>query len=246
MAYNCSTFEPVSAWKHLREHGCQAARGYLIEHYRYLVRCTRERLVPDLPPDVDPRDLEAHAHRILIRKIDRFRDSGEKFPFYAVPALRGAMLDYLRHRFQKNAARKASQRLKAARRRIEDRGGEATHEALCADLGLDAEGLDELQAAARTPLLISLETETRWQHYGYEDNVTWQEAMVDEEPSPEEQALRAEQRRALARAVARLPLREREAVVAYYQDGTTLGAVLLASGLERMRGMLGKQRGLFE
>lgn len=88
--------DEAALWQQCRQ-GDEQARGALIERYLPLVRLTRERQVPLVPPVIDAGDLEAVGMGALIRAVDRFDPArGVAFPSFAITLIRGAMLEWLR------------------------------------------------------------------------------------------------------------------------------------------------------
>ena len=68
-----------------------------MEHYRYLVRYTAERLHTKLPDKVEVDDLISAGNFGLMDAIDAFDPGrGVKFETYCSPRIRGSILDELR------------------------------------------------------------------------------------------------------------------------------------------------------
>src|SRR2546428_1659361 len=89
--------DPPAAWIQSKEQGSDAARKFIIEHYRYLISKTRQRIIPTVPTKIAPEDLEQEGLIALVKAVDQFEPSrGVKFESYAISMVRGAMLEYLR------------------------------------------------------------------------------------------------------------------------------------------------------
>ena len=87
----------TAAWVQFKERGSAAARDFIIEHYRYLISKTRQRIIPSVPTKIAPEDLEQEGLIALVKAVDQFEPSrGVKFESYAISMVRGAMLEYLR------------------------------------------------------------------------------------------------------------------------------------------------------
>lgn len=71
-------------------------REEMILAHRGLVIAARRRFYPRLPPEVDPRDLEAAGYQGLIRAVDRYRPGESAFSTFATAYIRGAMADEMR------------------------------------------------------------------------------------------------------------------------------------------------------
>ena len=89
--------ELAALWRAYINHGDQAARNKLLEHYLPLVRYTAERLYSRLPSHVNVDDLVSFGTSGLIDAVESF-DPGRKVRFktYCGPRIHGAMLDGLR------------------------------------------------------------------------------------------------------------------------------------------------------
>lgn len=89
--------ELATLWRAHTDHGDQAARNRLLEHYLPLVRYIAERLYSRLPSHVNVDDLVSFGTSGLIDAVESF-DPGRKVRFktYCSPRIRGAMLDGLR------------------------------------------------------------------------------------------------------------------------------------------------------
>mgnify|MGYP000946942332 FL=1 len=86
-----------SAWDAWHESEEGTARDWLVVHYASLVKFVAGRLAAGLPRTVDTGDLVSAGVFGLMNAIDRFDPSqGAKFETYAIPRIRGAILDGLR------------------------------------------------------------------------------------------------------------------------------------------------------
>src|SRR5207248_10375630 len=73
------------------------ARPGLIEHYRYLITKTRQRIIPTVPVKIAAEDLDQEGYIALVKAVDHFDPRRKvKFESYAISTVRGAMLEYLR------------------------------------------------------------------------------------------------------------------------------------------------------
>src|SRR5437764_7935557 len=87
----------AAAWVQFKERDSGKARDFIIEHYRYLISKTRQRIIPTVPTKIAPEDLEQEGLIALVKAVDQFDPSRNvKFESYAISMVRGAMLEYLR------------------------------------------------------------------------------------------------------------------------------------------------------
>lgn len=84
-------------WRHYKETGDLAARNRLVVHYAPLVKYVAGRVRAALPASVEQDDLISDGMVGLMDAIDKFDlDRGLQFQTYAVPRVRGAIVDGLR------------------------------------------------------------------------------------------------------------------------------------------------------
>src|SRR5947208_12249347 len=84
-------------WHEFKRTGSQAARDQLIIHYSPLVKYVASRVATGLPASVEQADLVSYGIFGLIDALDKFDPAREiKFETYAIPRIRGAIIDELR------------------------------------------------------------------------------------------------------------------------------------------------------
>jgi RNA polymerase sigma factor for flagellar operon FliA len=84
-------------WELFKETGSQQAREQLIVHYAPLVKYVASRVATGLPANVEQADLVSYGIFGLIDALEKFDRSREiKFETYAIPRIRGAIIDELR------------------------------------------------------------------------------------------------------------------------------------------------------
>jgi RNA polymerase sigma factor for flagellar operon FliA len=87
----------TEVWKRYCEQDDQQAREELILHYARLVKYVVSRLVVKLPASLQREDLISYGVLGLMEAVDRFDPShGVKFGTYAIPRIRGQIIDSLR------------------------------------------------------------------------------------------------------------------------------------------------------
>src|SRR5438309_6191899 len=84
-------------WGSYKQSGLQAARDQLIVHYSPLVKYVASRVATGLPSSVEQADLVQYGMFGLMDAINKFDLAREiKFETYAIPRIRGAIIDELR------------------------------------------------------------------------------------------------------------------------------------------------------
>jgi RNA polymerase sigma factor FliA len=87
----------VNLWRAYKEESSPSAREQLIVHYAPLVKYVASRVATGLPANVEQADLVSYGIFGLIDALEKFDRSREiKFETYAIPRIRGAIIDELR------------------------------------------------------------------------------------------------------------------------------------------------------
>jgi len=84
-------------WTEFKSDGSQKARERLILHYAPLVKYVASRVASGLPATIEQADLTSYGMFGLIDALEKFDlERGIKFETYAIPRIKGAILDELR------------------------------------------------------------------------------------------------------------------------------------------------------
>jgi RNA polymerase sigma factor for flagellar operon FliA len=229
--------------------GSLAARDTLILHYAPLVKFVAGRLAAGLPSSVDQADLMSAGVFGLMDALGRYEpERGVRFETYAVPRIRGAILDELRAMdWVPRSIRAEARTVHAAREELERRlGREPSDDEVAEHMGVTRQDLGATLTVISRSFVLSLEAPPS------EDGLALQEtvAAVDADPAQafDDPAL------LLPEAIAELPEREQHIVTLYYSEGMTLGEVgdilgvsesrvcqLLGRALGRLRGSITAQ-----
>lgn len=217
-----------SAWESWHAAADPGARDWLVVHYASLVKFVAGRLSAGLPRSVDTGDLVSAGVFGLMNAIDRFDpDNGAKFETYAIPRIRGAILDGLRALdWVPRSVRSRARTIQDAIASLEHRLGRVpTDDELAAELGITAAELERWLADVAAGSVGPL------------DHVA-----LGSEPAEADQALQPgrmleenEVRTAMRAEIARLPEREQAVLVLYYDDGLTLAEIGDALGVTESR-----------
>ncbi len=221
-----------AAWHGSRD---PAAREWLVVHYASLVKFVAGRLAAGLPRSVDTGDLVSAGVFGLMGAIEKFDpDNGAKFETYAIPRIRGAILDGLRAldwvpRSVRSRARSVQDAIAALEHRL---GRTPTDEEIAAELKIEVDELEkwltDIAAGSVGPL----------------DHVALDDATVrapashgssQNEGEPGRAIEEGELREAMRAEIRRLPEREQAVLVLYYDDGLTLAEIGEALGVTESR-----------
>jgi RNA polymerase sigma factor FliA len=241
-----SAHDPAPAlWAAYRHTPGRLTRDRLVLHYQPLVRAVVDRTVGRLPRHVEPADLVQSGVFGLLEAIERYDPSRcPRFESYAVPRIRGAVLDELRAqdwvprtvRLRAREAARAREHLTVRLRRT------ATEREVADALQV---GPRELRATAATQLL-SIERLREGAEGGTVD------AFADAATDPATAAQEQEMRRQLWWAIAQLGERDRLVLRLYYLEQRTLAEIGRLLGVTESRicqlhaRLVGRLRGALE
>jgi RNA polymerase sigma factor for flagellar operon FliA len=218
----------ASIWLTFKKEGGADARERLILNYSPLVKFVAGRVGSSLPPSVDHNDLVSYGILGLIDAIERFElDRDVKFETYAIPRIRGAMLDELRAldwvprsvRAKGRELDRAMAKLQASLRR------DPSEEELCAELGLEVSELRERLDSTVAMSIVALEDLLTVSNDDG-DRVSLLDTLPDLGVEMPGEAIEADVTRdALRRSIEGLGERDRKVIVLYYLEGFTLARI---------------------
>ena len=213
-------------WLKYKETKSVDLRNALAEHYLPLVRLVCGRLAMSLPPHLDRDDLLSSGFFGLLDAIDRYDPSRNiKFETYAGVRVRGAMLDYLRSKdWIPVSMRQRIRKYEQTVCRLENElGRSATDDELAAALGISLDELRTLVSQCNSATVIPLEEYLQ----------TDAPDAVDTNPANSTELF--ELKDTLAKAIDRLPEKERTVVSLYYYEELTLKEISLIMHLTEAR-----------
>lgn len=249
-------------WREFKGHNCQRARTTLIEHYRYLISKTRQRIIPTVPVKIAPEDLDQEGLIALVKAVDHFDPRRKvKFESYAISMVRGAMLEYLRRedwvprsvRSKQKLIHKAEEDL-ALRKGLEN----VTDTDMAQYLDMPIDAFYQLYYEANVLQVVSLEDVVGDSEHEDLDPLVVLESVKSKDPDPDLMAVIESQKSLMMRCISWLPALERTVVVQYYYEGCTLKQIakqigrsesrahqLHSQAIQRLSGFMARQQGLF-
>lgn len=219
--------EIARLWAEYKDTGSADARERLILQYAPLVKFVAGRVGAGLPPSVDHNDLVSYGVLGLIECIERF-DPGRdiKFETYAVPRIRGSMLDELRALdwVPRSVRSKARQMERAMTKLQSELRRDPTDEELASELDIEVDELQQRFSDTASLSIVALEELLTVGQEG--EHVSLLDTLPDLATEPPGTALEsAEARAALLEAIQGLGERERMVIALYYFDGFTLSRI---------------------
>lgn len=215
-----------SLWRRWVAHRDPADRERLILQHAPLVKYVAGRLSVGITATVDTGDLISYGMFGLIDAIARFDpERGTRFEGYAIPRIKGAIVDELRAtdwvprvvREHARTVQRAIAELEATLRRTPTDAELADH------LGLGVDRLHQLLDQVSLTSLVALD-----QLFVDADGRSSSLADTLHDPhavDPHGRVERVEQRAALREAIGRLDERDRAVIVLYYLEGMTLAQI---------------------
>jgi RNA polymerase sigma factor FliA len=223
--------ELARLWEEFKQNevsGARAgARERLILHYAPLVKYVASRVATGLPASVDQADLVSYGMFGLIDALEKFDPGrGNKFETYAIPRIKGAIIDELRAmdwvprsvRFKAREIEKAYSDLES----IHKRG--PTEKEVAARLGVTLRELHEVINQISFVQVLQLD-EILSVGSDRGEQVSLLDTLADRGTDPT-MALEGEETRGLlAAAINSLSEREKIVVTLYYFEGLTLAEI---------------------
>jgi RNA polymerase sigma factor FliA len=213
-----------------------APRDTLIMQNMPMVKYLVGRIVPQLPPHLDPKDLTSAAVIGLINAADRFDPArGVLFKTFAEQHVRGAIIDELRsYDILSRSMREKYKRLEREVTTLEHTLGrnpssDEVAEALSISLDEYFELLDDVH------VLTFISLDDSWEDEDGNSLCLSDVLSEEKEKNPQHQAIRLQLTEALGDAIETLPEKERLAVTLYYHEGMNLKEIGATLGLTESR-----------
>jgi RNA polymerase sigma factor for flagellar operon FliA len=235
---NVKAVELKDLWRRYRTVGDERARERLVVAYSPLVKYVAGRLASGLPTHVDEADLISYGLGGLISAIERFEPDREiKFETYAIPRIKGAIIDELRALdWVPRSVRARARDIERANVKLEHRFHRApTDEEMAADLEITTEDFhDALIQISNSTIAALDELWTVSDTSG--DQVSLLDTLQDPEaPDPAKVMDESELKDRVADAIARLPEREKLVIALYYYENLTLREIGEVLGVTESR-----------
>jgi RNA polymerase sigma factor FliA len=219
--------ELVMLWESFKRDADADAREKLILHYAPLVKYVASRVATGLPASVDQHDLVSYGMFGLIDALEKFEPGrGNKFETYAIPRIKGAIIDELRAmdwvprsiRFKARELEKAQADLEAKLKR------RPSEDELAERLGMSRRELHAMVSQISFVSVLALdEIVSAGSDRG--DQVTLMDTIADKGLDPTWGLESQEMRGLLAAAINSLSEREKIVVTLYYFEGLTLAEI---------------------
>src|SRR5262245_15736132 len=217
----------AAIWHAFKSSGDIDARERLILQYAPLVKYVASRVATGLPASVDQADLVSYGMFGLIDALQKFEPvRGNKFETYAIPRIRGAIIDELRAmdwvprsvRFKQREIEKALTDLESMLKR------QPTERELAERLGMSMHELHEVITQISFVSVLALD-ETVSVGADRGEKVSLVDTLADKGFDPSTGVESQETRGLLAAAINELSEREKVVVTLYDFEGLTLAEI---------------------
>lgn len=211
----------------------KSIRDALIVQYIYLIKYVVGRIKVTLPNGISMEDIAGYGVEGLINAIERFSvDKNTKFETYALIRIRGTILDRVRSEdFLPRSVRAKLKKIKQTQEELKQTLGRMPTTKEVADvLEMEPEKVSQLLAEDVTVFSI-------YEKQGSsEDSLEVIDTIQDSQgQTPYEVAEEKNVKQELERALKRLPERERNIMVLYYQENMTLKEIGQMLGMSESR-----------
>jgi RNA polymerase sigma factor for flagellar operon FliA len=214
-------------WDAFKGSASDEARERLILHYAPLVKYVASRVATGLPASVEQADLVSYGVFGLIDALQKFEPGrGNKFETYAIPRIKGAIIDELRAmdwvprsiRFKAREIEKAHSDLEAMLKR------QPTEAEMAERLGISRSELHDVVSQISFVSVLALD-ELVSVGADRGEQVSLIDTLADKHLDPTSGVESQETRGLLAAAIHSLSEREKFVVTLYYFEGLTLAEI---------------------
>ena len=238
METNVKAVELKDLWRRYRTANDERARERLVVAYSPLVKYVAGRLASGLPTHVEEADLISYGLIGLISAIERFDlDREIKFDTYAIPRIKGAIIDELRALdWVPRSVRARAREIERANVKLEHQFLRApTDDEMAGELDITTEDFhDALIQISNSTIAALDELWTVSDTSG--DQVSLLDTLQDPEaPDPAKVMDASELMDRVADAIARLPEREKLVIALYYYENLTLREIGEVLGVTESR-----------
>lgn len=208
-------------------------RDELVKRYLPLIKYVVGRMAVTPPSGLDYEDILSFGVFGLLDAIDKFDPSkGFVFQTYAIPRIRGAILDELRKcDWFSRTGREKVQKLNRAMEKILRDKGELRDEWVMQEMGIGEDEYYEVQELASRGFITSLDDTTPLE----DGEVSVEATLADDRESAAERLEDEAEKQQLAESLQELPEREKQMLSLYYYEGLTLKEIGRVMGVSESR-----------
>ncbi|MBQ9566384.1 MAG: FliA/WhiG family RNA polymerase sigma factor [Synergistaceae bacterium] len=220
-------------WEDYAASPTEANRERIVKRYLPLIKYVVGRMAVSPPPGLDYEDLLSFGVFGLLDAIERFDLSkGFSFQTFAVPRIRGAVLDELRKcDWFSRTGREKVQRLNRAMEKVLRDRGHLEDEWVMQEMGISDKEYYEAQELASRSYIASLDEMTPLE----DGDVSLEATLADEREGAPERLDYESDMELLANAMKGLSEREQQVLSFYYYEGLSLKEIGQTLGVTESR-----------
>lgn len=225
------TDEERALWEEFSRTG--RGRDELVTRYLPLIKYVVGRMAVTPPSGLDYEDILSFGVFGLLDAVDKFDPSkGFVFQTYAIPRIRGAILDELRKCdwFSRTGREKVQKYNRALEKILRDKG-EFKDEWLIQEMGVEPDEYYEIQELASRGYITSLDDTTPLD----DGELPVEATLADDRETAVERLDDESDKQQLIEALQELPDRERQMLSLYYYEGLTLKEIGAVMGVSESR-----------
>lgn len=226
-----TTAEEKILWQKYSSTG--QGRDELIMQYLPLIKYVVGRMAVTPPQGLDYEDILSFGVFGLMDAVEKFDPTkGYVFQTYAIPRIRGAILDELRKCdwFSRTGREKVQKFNRAAEKILRDKG-HIDDSLIMAEMGVSEDEYYEIQDLASRGYITSLDDTTPLD----DGDVSVEATLADDRETAADRLDDESEKQQLAEALAELPERERQMLSLYYYEGLTLKEIGAVMGVSESR-----------
>ena len=218
-------------WQEFYQEKASSVRDKLMTKYLGLVHYVVNKLFKTVPGNVDRDDLVNIGVIGLSEALDRYNPYfGIKFETYAIPRIRGAIIDELRKQdWIPRSLRSKSNRIKKIVEELEQtQRGEVNDRVVALHLGISESEYQQWQAQLNNTAMVSLDKN----HANFDDHNLYEAVKDTSSINALENIEEQEMKALLVKVIKKLPEKSRLAITLYYYEHLTfkeIGKVLNVS-----------------
>ena len=226
-----TTDEEKKLWEEYSRTG--RGRDELIKRYLPLIKYVVGRMAVTPPSGLDYEDILSFGVFGLIDAVEKFDPTkGYVFQTYAIPRIRGAILDELRKcDWFSRTGREKVQKLNRAMEKILRDKGELKDEWVMQEMGISEEEYYDVQELASRGYISSLDDTTPLE----DGDVPIEATLADDRETASDRMDYESEKQQLVEALKELPERERQMLSLYYYEGLTLKEIGNVLGVSESR-----------
>lgn len=220
-------------WETYRHSPEPRLKDEIVRRYLPLVRYVAGRMSVKPPPGLDFEDILSFGALGLLDAIERFEpERGFCFQTFAVPRIRGAILDELR-RFDwiSRSGREKLQKFERTLERLAKTKGSMDDASLMSAMDMDEKSYRDLLDIASRSYVVSLDDVLAVE----DGELQREDTLEDGSPSALDLLEQTEETEQVLRALKRLPERECLLLSLYYYEGLTLKEIGKVLGVTESR-----------